>query len=102
KVRGIVGMSGVDTRALTARIRGEGAPNAVIAYARDGVFDRAALLRKAREWPGLVGMDLVPMVTTAQRYGWDQTPWRWGEGFGRQQAPQFNVVAVDYGIKSNI
>ncbi|MGB3273203.1 MAG: glutamine-hydrolyzing carbamoyl-phosphate synthase small subunit [Xanthobacteraceae bacterium] len=102
KARGIVGMSGVDTRALTACIRSQGTPNAVIAHAADGVFDRAALARKAREWPGLVGMDLVPMVTAAQRYDWDETPWRWGEGFGRQEAPQFNVVAVDYGIKRNI
>jgi carbamoyl-phosphate synthase small subunit len=47
-------------------------------------------------------MDLVPMVTSAQRFTWDETPWAWGEGYGRQEAPQFHVVAVDYGIKRNI
>src|SRR6202049_3557327 len=68
KARGIIGLSGIDTRALTALIREKGMPNAVIAHAKDGKFDLEALKREAREWPGLVGMDLVPMVTTAQRY----------------------------------
>jgi len=64
----------------------------------------AALTRRAREWPGLVGMDLVPMVTTAQRFTWHETPWRWGEGggYGELRDAQFHVVAVDYGIKRNI
>src|SRR6266568_2604523 len=60
------------------------------------------LKEEAREWPGLEGMDLVPMVTSAQRFTWDETPWVWEQGFGRQTAPEFNVVAVDYGIKRNI
>ncbi len=102
KGRGIVGLSGIDTRALTARIRELGTPNAVIAHARDGRFDLDALKAKAREWPGLVGMDLVPMVTTTQRFDWDETPWKWGDGFSRQDQPEFNVVAIDYGIKRNI
>jgi carbamoyl-phosphate synthase small subunit len=102
KRRGIIGLAGIDTRALTSLIRSKGMPNAVIAHAADGQFDRAALAKEAREWPGLVGMDLVPMVTSAQRFTWDETPWAWGEGYGRQEAPQFHVVAVDYGIKRNI
>ena len=53
-------------------------------------------------WPGLVGMDLVPMVTSAQRFTWDETPWRWDAGYGRQELPEFSVVAIDYGIKRNI
>ena len=77
-------------------------PNAVIAHAPDGRFDIDALAREAREWPGLVGMDLVPMVTSAQRFTWDETPWEWDKGFGRQDAPKFHVVAIDYGIKRNI
>ena len=64
KSRGIIGLCGVDTRALTALIRVKGMPNAVIAHANDGKFDLAALKKEAREWPGLVGMDLVPMVTS--------------------------------------
>jgi carbamoyl-phosphate synthase small subunit len=102
KRRGIIGLSGIDTRALTRLIREKGMPNAVIAHAPSGTFDRAALEKEAREWPGLVGMDLVPLVTSGQRFGWDETPWEWGKGYGRQTSPQFHVVAVDYGIKRNI
>ena len=102
KARGIVGLAGIDTRALTAMIREKGMPNGVIAHAADGVFDLDALKKQAREWPGLDGMDLVPTVTTAQRYSWDETPWEWGSGYGRQENPEFNVVCIDYGIKRNI
>ena len=102
KRRNIVGMSGVDTRALTALIRENGMPNAVIAHDPNGVFDLDALKKEAREWPGLVGMDLVPMVTSGQRFTWDEIPWEWGKGYGRQTDPEFHVVAVDYGIKRNI
>ena len=102
KARGIIGLSGIDTRALTALIRGKGMPNAVIAHAKDGQFDLHGLKEEAREWPGLEGMDLVPMVTSGQRFTWDETPWAWEKGFGRQTAPEFNVVAIDYGIKRNI
>ena len=102
KVRGIIGLAGIDTRGLTSLIRSKGMPNAVIAHAPDGRFDLDALKAEARAWPGLVGMDLVPMVTSGQRFTWDETPWRWNVGHGRQEAPEFNVVAVDYGIKRNI
>ena len=102
KARGVIGLAGLDTRALTSLIRQKGMPNAVIAHVPNGRFDLGALRRKAREWPGLVGMDLVPMVTSGQRFTWDETPWRWGVGYGRQQSPELHVVALDYGIKRNI
>jgi carbamoyl-phosphate synthase small subunit len=102
KSRGVIGLSGLDTRALTSLIRTKGMPNAVIAHAPDGRFDLDALKKEAREWPGLLGMDLVPMVTSGQRFTWDETAWQWGKGFGRQLAPEFHVVALDYGIKRNI
>ncbi len=102
KARGIVGLAGIDTRALTAMIREKGMPNGVIAHSPDGKFDLDALKKQAREWPGLDGMDLVPTVTTAQRYSWDETPWEWGKGYGREANPEFNVVCIDYGIKRNI
>src|SRR5437763_16820876 len=102
KARGVIGLCGLDTRALTALIREKGMPNAVIAHAPDGRFDLDALKDEARAWPGLVGMDLVPMVTCGQRFTWDETPWLWDKGFGRQTEPEFNIVAVDYGIKRNI
>jgi carbamoyl-phosphate synthase small subunit len=102
KSRGVVGLAGIDTRALTALIREKGMPNAVIAHEPSGRFDLDALKREAREWPGMIGMDLVPMVTTAQRFTWDETPWQWGEGYGQRDGAQFHVVAIDYGIKRNI
>ncbi|HVY00251.1 MAG TPA: glutamine-hydrolyzing carbamoyl-phosphate synthase small subunit [Pseudorhodoplanes sp.] len=102
KARGIVGLCGLDTRALTALIREKGMPNAVIAHEPSGRFDLPALKKEAREWPGLVGMDLVPMVTSGQRFTWDETPWVWGKGYGRLENPEFHVVAIDYGIKRNI
>jgi carbamoyl-phosphate synthase small subunit len=102
KSRGVIGLAGIDTRALTAFIREKGMPNAVIAHEPSGRFDLAALAREAREWPGLLGMDLVPMVTTGQRFTWQETPWSWGEGYGELHEPEFHVVAIDYGIKRNI
>lgn len=102
KARNIIGISGVDTRALTALIRDKGMPNAVIAHAPDGQFDLEALKREAAGWPGIDGMDLVPGVTAAQRYEWNATTWALGEGFGVQDAPTHRVVAIDYGVKSNI
>jgi carbamoyl-phosphate synthase small subunit len=102
KRRDIIGISGLDTRALVALVRDRGVPNAVIAHAPDGQFDLDALKAKAKEWSGLVGRDLVPDVTAAQRFGWDETTWRPGEGYGRLTKPRYKVVAVDYGIKRNI
>src|SRR5438132_1855596 len=102
KSRGIIGLCGIDTRALTGRIREKGMPNAVIAHEPSGKFELDALKLEARQWPGLVGMDLVPMVTSGQRFTWDETPWVWGQGYGRQSTPEFHVVAIDYGIKRNI
>jgi carbamoyl-phosphate synthase small subunit len=97
RARGIIGIAGIDTRALTALVRDRGSPNAVIAHHRDGAFDRARLTAEARAWPGLVGMDLAKDVTTGQSYTWDQTSWEWDKGYGRQEAPVRHVVAVDYG-----
>ena len=102
KARGIPGITGIDTRALTALIREAGMPNAVIAHAPDGVFDIEALKKEARSWPGLVGMDLVPGVTSIQRFDWDETTWDMETGYGRQEAPSHHVVAIDYGVKRNI
>ncbi len=102
KARRVIGLCGLDTRALTALIREKGMPNAVVAHEPSGKFDLEALKKAAREWPGLVGMDLVPMVTSGQRFSWDETSWQWGKGYGRQAAPEFHVVAIDYGVKRNI
>ncbi len=102
KSRGVIGLCGLDTRALTAFIRERGMPNAVVAHQPDGRFDRDALIAEAAAWPGIDGMDLVPEVTSAQRYDWDETSWTLGEGYGRRTSAAFKVVAIDYGVKRNI
>ena len=102
----LIGLSGVDTRALTIRIRDLGAPNAVICHKRDGKFDLEALKKQAREWPGLEGMDLAKDVTCAQSYEWNEGTWKWfPEGhaaFGKGAPTRFHVVAIDFGAKRNI
>jgi carbamoyl-phosphate synthase small subunit len=100
--RGIIAIAGVDTRALTALIREHGMANAVIAHEPSGQFDIDELAARAAAWPGLVGMDLVPDVTTGQRYDWDEMRWAHGTGYARREAPEFHVVAIDYGLKRNI
>ncbi len=102
KARGIVGLCGIDTRALTALIRENGMPNAVIAHAPDGKFDIAALTQQAKAWPGIDGMDLVPDVSAKKSYGWDETTWSLTSGYGKQTEPTLKVVAIDYGVKRNI
>ncbi|QMW21537.1 glutamine-hydrolyzing carbamoyl-phosphate synthase small subunit [Sandaracinobacteroides saxicola] len=101
---GRIGVAGVDTRALTKHIREKGAPNAVIAHNRAGVFDVAALLVRARQWSGLEGLDLAAEVSCTQSYTWDAGPWALGEGYtpGGLPADAPHVVAVDYGIKRAI
>ena len=102
KKRNIIGIAGIDTRALTARIREHGMPNGVIAHAPDGYFHEPSMLAELKNFPGLEGLDLAREVTTAQTYHWDQTSWTRTEGYGRLDDPQFHVVAIDYGAKRNI
>jgi len=103
KSYGLPAVTGVDTRRLTRRIRDGGAPSGVIVHTRDGqAIDVAALAAEARAWPGLEGMDLAKEVSCRQTYPWDETVWTLGHGYGRQTAPRFHVVAVDYGAKRNI
>lgn len=102
---GRIGLSGVDTRALTRRIREAGAPNAVIAYDPDGAFDIDELLAKAREWAGLEGMDLAKDVTGHQTHLWDKGGiWRLGHGYAslEEMETRPHVVALDFGAKRNI
>jgi carbamoyl-phosphate synthase small subunit len=108
KANGRIGISGVDTRALTRLIRERGAPNGVIAHSASGRFDVAALLAQAKAWPGLEGMDLAKDVTTLQSYGWDEGVWSLGDkpshlkGKRLGEGSSKRVVAIDYGIKTNI
>jgi carbamoyl-phosphate synthase small subunit len=102
KTRNIVGLSGIDTRALTKRIREQGMPNGVIAHAPNGKFDLDALKAKARAWPGLEGMDLAKEVSARQSQEWREGPWIWNKGFSKPAGTSRKIVAIDYGVKRNI
>ena len=107
KAQNLIGIAGVDTRRLTRRIRDGGAPNAAICHLPGALKNPAALkiddlLAQARAWPGLEGMDLAKDVSCRQTYQWDESAWTLGLGYGKQTAPRFHVVAVDYGAKRNI
>jgi carbamoyl-phosphate synthase small subunit len=101
KARGIVGITGVDTRALTALIRDRGMPNGVVAHDPEGRFDVEALKRRAAGLPVMDGLDLVPGVTAGQRFSWREGPWAPG-GYVEGEGGPFRVVALDYGVKRNI
>jgi carbamoyl-phosphate synthase small subunit len=96
------GVCGIDTRALTQRIRDAGAPNGIIAHNAKGEFDIEALKKEAAAWPGLEGMDLAKDVSCTQTYSWDETLWNIQTGHGQQTAPRYHVVAMDFGAKRNI
>ncbi len=103
RARSIPGISGVDTRALTRRIRDRGPQTAVLCHPAGGLFDLAALRQAAAAWPGLEGMDLARLVSCTQSYAWDEGTWTGSaEAPRRPDASARHVVAVDYGAKRNI
>ena len=102
KAHNIPAVAGIDTRALTNLIREKGMPHGVIANAGSGTLDKAALLKQAKEFPGLVGLDLAKDVTSRQMYRWSETPWAWNAGYGKEQKPDWRVTVLDYGVKRNI
>ncbi|MCD8497831.1 MAG: glutamine-hydrolyzing carbamoyl-phosphate synthase small subunit [Alphaproteobacteria bacterium] len=98
----LIGLAGIDTRALTQAIRDNGAPNGVIVHSPSGEFELEKLIKQAKEWPGLEGMDLAKEVSCTQSYAWDETRWDIKDGYQKQTAPLCKVVAIDYGAKRNI
>ncbi len=102
RAQNLIGIAGIDTRALTRRIRDLGAPQGCIAHDPGGALETAALGAEAAAWPGLEGMDLAKEVSCRQSYDWDQTAWALGQGYGTLDAPRHHVVAVDFGAKRNI
>ena len=96
KARGIIGLSGVDTRALTAFIRDNGMPNGVIAHAPDGQFDIKALTAQAKSWDGLVGADLSKTVGAQESFDWKEACWVWPKGYEDKDGVK-SVVVIDYG-----
>lgn len=101
-VRGLIGITGVDTRALTALIREGGMPNAVIAHDPAGRFDPDALKARAAGLDSMEGLDLVPMVTRDGNGEWSEGVWELGRGHPAAAPGRFHVVAIDYGVKTNI
>jgi carbamoyl-phosphate synthase small subunit len=99
--RGVVGLSGVDTRALTRRIREEGMPLGVVAHAPDGRFDIDSLAARARAWSGLVGLDLAKDASADKPFDWAEGAWAWPHGYVHGEGRR-HVVVVDYGVKRNI
>jgi carbamoyl-phosphate synthase small subunit len=103
---GTVAIAGIDTRKLTRLLRTKGAQNGCItAYAAGTVIGAAQVaqgVERARNAPAMVGLDLAQVVSTRERYGWTQTEWQLGSGYGEQCAPRFHVVAYDFGVKFNI
>ena len=102
KRRGVVAISGVDTRSLTKKIREKGMPHGVIAHSPEGAFDLDALVAKARAWPGILGLDLAKDASCLQPFTFDEGLWRWPEGYAKAGEPKYEVVVLDYGIKRNI
>ncbi|MCB5410583.1 glutamine-hydrolyzing carbamoyl-phosphate synthase small subunit [Pseudogemmobacter faecipullorum] len=99
---GRIGIGGIDTRRLTRAIRQQGAPHVALAHDPEGNFNTEELVTKARDWKGLVGLDLAKEVTCSQSYTWDEKSWAWGEGYTKRTGPAPKVVAIDFGAKRNI
>jgi len=111
QARNIVSIADIDTRRLTRILRDKGATNGCL-LAGDSVSDdieaaKATALEAARDFPGLVGMDLAKEVTCSSQYEWTEGSWQLGQG-REGQAPEpeyqadFHIVAYDFGVKRNI
>src|SRR3546814_2606072 len=97
---GRIGISGVDTRALTRLVRREGPPTIAIAHNAKGHFDLDALQQMAAEWPGLEGMDLAKEVSRQQLEEWSGGKWRLGEGY-EVQSPSRSREGLGEGLSSS-
>jgi carbamoyl-phosphate synthase small subunit len=102
KRHNVPGLSGIDTRRLTATIRENGMPHGVIANSPSGEFDFDALIKQAKAFSGLEGLDLAKEITCHQSFTWNETPWVWNKGYGSQDNPTWRAVVVDFGVKRNI
>ena len=99
---GIPALAGIDTRALTGRIRELGMPHGALVPGKGGAPDLEAGVKAARGFPGLVGLDLAKEVTSKQTYKWREMPWAWGEGFAELPSPSWRATVVDFGVKRNM
>ncbi len=99
----VVGLQGIDTRALTRHIRDQGAQQAIIS---NDLSNIDALIQKARQSPSMEGKDLVQQVTCKEPYGWTEGDWDLRTGYSDHSnngnKESFFVVVYDFGIKRNI
>jgi len=103
KSHGLVGICGIDARAVTRKIRDDGPLSGVVAHARPGeTLNLDELLDQAKAFPGLEGMDLAKDVTCRQTYTWDEGAWSIEGGYASGGERRRKVVAIDYGCKRNI
>ena len=108
KKHNIPAVAGIDTRALTALIREKGMPHGVVvnlapsSNSKSAALDREALIKQAKSFAGLEGLDLAKDVTSRQTSKWNEMPWAWGEGYKKEDRPSFRVTVIDYGVKRNI
>jgi len=99
KEQNVVAIADIDTRRLTRLLRSQGAQNGCLMA---GEANAELALSKARDFPGLAGMDLAKVVTAQNPYEWSEGRWELGKGYRKIEQPPFHVVAYDYGIKRNI
>ena len=100
--KGIIGLTGVDTRALTRLIREKGMQKCAIQYAPDGQIDTAALIKAAQAWEGLEAADLAAKVDADGNFDHSERLWALGTGFAGDSSAEKHVVVVDFGVKKNI
>jgi len=99
---GIPGLAGIDTRALVRKLRIQGALKGVICTDQSVVADDAELIRRANAWPGMMGADLVKVVTPPASYHWDTSKGLWAQSTDHHGPAVCHVVAIDCGLKRNI
>ncbi len=103
---GTVAIANIDTRQLTRQLRTQGAQNGcILALAAGESVTKEAIekaVAAAKGTPSMSGLDLAKMVSSTTSYGWTESEWILGQGYGEQTAPKFHVVAYDFGVKKNI
>ncbi len=101
--RNVVAIAEIDTRRLTRLLRDKGPLNGcIISGAQLDAIGEEGAIAKAKEFPGLKGMDLAKVVTTESQYPWTEGVWDLVEGYSKEVPSRFRVVAYDFGAKRNI
>jgi carbamoyl-phosphate synthase small subunit len=100
KAQNVVAIADIDTRKLTRILREKGAQAGCLVTGDN--IDEVAAIAQAKGFPGLAGMDLAQVVTTAKPYPWTEGEWQLGKGYATQENPKYHVVAYDFGVKRNI